>query len=476
MKISIRFRLFLSILAATCVALSCMFLIMYWNINRGFLQYIEASEHGLLERTVKNMEQAYGEHGNWNFLRSNPELWMFRLSNHHLDNMAIGEWERAEGRKNIPPPPLSPMGSHRPGGPFIVLDAERHPVFGNPEEIKGVRFKSIVRLDRIVGYVGLLPPRPFIKQQQLQFLSRQKTALVLSAIGLLLTVVLFSFPLANRLVKPLRAMAVATHDIASGKYAVRVPVETSDELGKLAGDFNTMALSLEKNEKARRQWVADISHELRTPVSVLRGEIEALLEGIRTINPEAIRSLHGETLRLQRLIEDLYQLALSDLGTLTYHKENLDPVEVLDDSLMSYHEEFDRKSLGLSTDTPKEFRALVFADPARLHQLFTNLLDNSLKYTDPGGELIIRLTCSNGQVVIEFEDSRPGVPEETLERLFDRLYRVEKSRNRASGGAGLGLAICRNIVEAHGGIIVAHPSRLGGLLIRVTLPMAGGCS
>ena len=119
-------------------------------------------------------------------------------------------------------------------------------------------------------------------------------------------------------------MAAATHDLASGKYAVRIPVSSSDELGQLARDFNAMALTLEKNEKARRQWVADISHELRTPLAVLRGEIEALLDGIRNTTPEAIRSLHVETLRLHRLVEDLYQLALSDLGALTYRKEDLD--------------------------------------------------------------------------------------------------------------------------------------------------------
>ena len=237
-----------------------------------------------------------------------------------------------------------------------------------------------------------------------------------------------------------------------------------------------MALTLEKNEKARRQWVADISHELRTPLAVLRGEIEALLEGIRSTTPESIRSLHAEVLRLNRLVDDLYQLALSDLGTLTYHKENLDLAEILRDFIEPYGAEFARKSIRFSADIAQGFEITVFADSERLHQLFANLIDNSLKYTDTGGELIIRLTCSTGQATVDFEDSAPGVPEEELDRLFDRLYRVEASRSRSSGGAGLGLAICKNIVEAHEGTISAHPSPLGGVLIRVTMPVAGGCS
>ena len=207
---------------------------------------------------------------------------------------------------------------------------------------------------------------------------------------------------------------------------------------------------------------------------MLRGEIEALLEGIRNITPDAIHSLHAETLRLHHLVDDLYQLALSDLGTLTYRKEDINLAEVLKDSVESYNVKIVRKDIKLTINISQGSNILVFADAERLHQLFTSLIDNSLKYTDAGGELIIRLTC-DAQAMLDFEDSAPGVPEGALDRLFDRLYRVEGSRNRSSGGAGLGMAICRSIVEAHEGTISAHLSPLGGVLIRVTIPVAGGC-
>jgi two-component system sensor histidine kinase BaeS len=232
-----------------------------------------------------------------------------------------------------------------------------------------------------------------------------------------------------------------------------------------------MALTLEKNEQARRQWVADISHELRTPIAVLRGELEALLDGIRTITPETIQSLHAEAMRLNRLVDDLYQLSLSDIGALTYRKENLDLVEVLRDSIESYRTEFGRKGIIVTKDLPREREIMVFADRERLNQLFANVLENSLRYTDRGGELVIGLTFTEGHITIEFQDSTPGVPEEELDRLFERLYRVEGSRSRTSGGAGLGLAISKDIVEAHEGTISAHPSPLGGLLIRITFPI-----
>jgi two-component system sensor histidine kinase BaeS len=365
-----------------------------------------------------------------------------------------------------------PRGGHRPRWPFIVLDAERKPLLGNPAIAAEANFRPIIQNGETVGYVGLLPPKNFLTPPQVRFLKQQKSTLILSAFGMALVIAVVSLPLARRMVLPIRAMAAATHDIASGKYATRVSASSSDELGQLARDFNAMALTLEKHEKERRQWVADISHELRTPVAVLRGEIEALLDGVRSSSPEAIRSLHAETLRLGRLVDDLYQLSLSDIGALTYRKENLDLGEALRDSVEAYRAEFSRKGVTLTANLSRESGFLVFADRERLNQLFANLFENSLRYTDAGGALVIDLAFRAGKAVIEFQDSAPGVPEKDLDRLFERLYRVEGSRSRASGGAGLGLAICKNIVEAHEGTISAHPSPLGGLLIRMTFPVA----
>ncbi len=472
MKISITHKLFLSILAATALALLSMFVIMQWSINRGFLQYLTTLEQDRLEQLAERLEQLYAEQGSWAFLREDPRRWTMRLRlmAEKPDN---GEASSLKEKRNAPPFPL-PRNARGPRFRFIILDAERTPIFGGPAGTGETNFRPIIHEGKTVGYIGLLSPKHFLNPQQLAFLKQQKFALILAAFGVVLVVVIFSLPLANRLVRPIRAMAAATRDLALGKYDVRVPVSSSDELGRLARDFNEMALTLEKNEKARRQWVADISHELRTPLSVLRGEIEALLEGIRTITPDAIRSLHAEALRLHRLVDDLYQLALSDLGTLTYRKENLDLLEVLRDSLEPYGAEFARKGITLATDISPGLKPVVFADAERMQQLFSNLLDNALKYTDAGGGLVIRLSCRDNQATMDFEDSAPGVPDVDLEKLFDRLYRVEGSRSRDSGGAGLGLAICRNIVEAHAGSISARPSPLGGVLIRVALPVAGG--
>jgi two-component system sensor histidine kinase BaeS len=471
MKIGITYRLFLSILGATSLAIFSLFLIVRWNIDRGFYEYLENLDQSRLDQMTDSLEEAYAEHGNWDFLRDNPRFWIGSLLNARTEDAAPGKMKRSEEDKEMRPLPRGPRGGRRARWPFIVLDAQRKPVFGKTEESEGVDFRPVIQNRKIAGYVGLLPPKQFLNPHQLQFLKQQKAALILAAGGMVLAVMIFSFPLAKRLVRPIKAITAATEDLASGKYSVRVPVGSSDELGQLARDFNTMALTLEKNEKARRQWVADISHELRTPVAVLRGELEALLDGIRTIAPETVQSLHAEAMRLNRLVDDLYQLSLSDIDALTYWKTNLNLTEVLVASIESYRAEFGKKGIILTEDFSREREITMFADRERLNQLFANLFENSLRYTDPGGKTTIGLDLSDGRVTIEFQDSAPGVKKEELNRLFERLYRVEGSRSRTSGGAGLGLAICKNIVEAHEGTISAHSSPLGGLLIRITFPI-----
>lgn len=359
---------------------------------------------------------------------------------------------------------------------FFLLDEAKRPLVASAEINDHCQLKEIRHHNRIVGYLGLLPRREFSDERQLRFLKEQRSALALAAVSLLLVAGGLSLPLANRLVRPIRTLTEATGRLASGEFAVRVPVTSADELGQLARDFNSLALTLENNEQARRQWVADISHELRTPLAVLRGEIEALQDGIRKATPEAVTSLHGEVLRLSRLVDDLYQLSMSDIGAVTYRKEELDLSEVLGEALDLFRPEFARKSIALRAELPSGREFPLFADRQRLRQLFTNLLENSLKYTDGGGALEVELERRDGHALVHFRDSQPGVAKGELERLFERLYRVEGSRSRISGGAGLGLAICRNIVMAHEGGIEAFPSPLGGVWIRVDLPLTENIS
>ena len=487
MKIKIKYRLFLAMLAATGAVVICMFLIMQWSIGRGFLSYVNTIEQERFGRLAVALEQSYRAEGNWEFLQGDPSAW-YKMVAATLPREGV-DLERAVERResrlarrgqgpvsdfsNMSGQQLPPHPLHRFEMRVLLLDADRKQLAGPTEEHDKIDFRSIVSGKKTVGYLGILPRQHLTDTHQLVFVRQQKMAMAMIAGVMLLVSAALSLPMANRLVRPIRRLAASMHRLASGEFETRVDVGPQDELGQLARDFNTLALSLGKHEQTRRQWVADISHELRTPLSILRGEIEAIQDGVRHAGPDSMRSLHAEVMRLSRLVDDLYQLSLYDVGALSYRKTDLDLRGLLRDALAAFRPEFEQKRITLRSECDPAGDSAIFADPGRLHQLFDNLLDNALKYTDPGGELVVRLECRGNLASVELADSPPGVTEEELERLFDRLYRVDSSRNRALGGAGLGLAICKNIVEAHEGHIRAFHSPKGGVLIRVELPLTG---
>ena len=278
--------------------------------------------------------------------------------------------------------------------------------------------------------------------------------------------------LARRILEPIRSVGAATQRLAAGNYAVRLDVTSADEIGRLATDFNRLALVLERNEVMRRTFMADVSHELRTPIAILRAELEAIEDELHTLTPASLKSLQGEVAMLGKLIDDLYDLSLADVGGLTYRMSRLDLGEFLRERLLACQDRYKERCIGIEASLPG-CALTIAADPMRLHQLFNNLLENSLRYTESGGRLCIACRAEYEGAVIDWQDTAPGVPDELLPRLFERFYRVDPSRNRASGGAGLGLAIAKSIVEAHAGTILARHSPLGGLWIRVTLPITG---
>jgi two-component system sensor histidine kinase BaeS len=245
-----------------------------------------------------------------------------------------------------------------------------------------------------------------------------------------------------------------------------VPAAGSDELHRLATDFNRLAVALQNAERTRRDFIADISHELRTPLAVLRGELEAIQDGVRRLDNSTLDSLQSEVAMLSQLTDDLYELALADIGELSFEMVPVDVSSLVTSAAESFRERLAAKNVTLNT-IPGATPALMAGDPYRLTQLIKNLLENSLRYTDPGGKVEVVVTAGSDGIRIDVQDSFPSVPESMLPRIFDRLFRVDSSRSRRSGGAGLGLALCQHIVHAHGGTIEARHSALGGLWIMI---------
>lgn len=461
MRLSIRNKLFLTLLVATACVVAVMYAFMHWSFQHGFVSLMEHRQQERVERMVGQIAQVYKDEGGWQGLRQNRLRWRLLMGENRPGPGFDMEMGMGRGYAGPDAPP------HGPG--LTLLDADRHMVVGRPVPPEQLVLTPIKAEGRTVGYLGYMRGAELFDLLDIRFAEAQRKAFVWIALLVGVVSVALAWPLASTLIRPLQRVTAAARSLAAGHFHTRVPVTSGDELGDLARDFNDMAQTLERTDSARRQWMADISHELRTPLAVMRAELEAMQDGVRPLDLAGVGSLQSDVDRLSRLVEDLYQLSMTDLGAMSYHKRPVDPVALLRDDVESLAGEFERRNLSLELRDEAE-ETTLHADPDRLSQLFRNLMQNSLRYTDAGGRLEIVAGRRDDLLTLDFCDTAPAVPAEALPQLFERFYRVEASRNRALGGAGLGLAICRNIVEAHGGRIEARPSPLGGLCIHVELP------
>jgi two-component system sensor histidine kinase BaeS len=260
--------------------------------------------------------------------------------------------------------------------------------------------------------------------------------------------------LARMLARPLAEIGAAARRIADGDYAARVPREGPEELASLADSFNQMAASLEEQERMRRDFIASAAHELRTPLTNLQGYLEALRDGVITADRATYESLHEEADRLVRLSRSLDALAEGDAGTSPAHLVELDLTAAIRMALDLAAPSIERAGLRLVQDVPPLLPAR--ADPDRLAQVLANLLSNAVRYTPRGGTVTVRAERGPADVLVSISNTGDGIPAEDLDRVFERFYRVEKSRDRARGGAGIGLAIVKQLVESTGGHVGAE--------------------
>lgn len=472
-KLKIRHKLFLTLLLTSTVTAGGLFILLQWSFDRGFLNYVEGQEIAQLDQLAAQLVSYYEKQGDWEFIVRNHPLWRHLHVTTFADTAARRPGPSRVERKQPPdfvPPAIGP----RALGPRIVLyDAKKQKIIGGPEQFTDqIPLRPITNQNDVIGYLGLIPVTELSNRGDLLFVEQQKEAFGLVTLIMIGVSMLLTFPVTIHILRPIKELAGGTRKLIGGQFKTRVPVSTGDELGQLSEDFNIMAMTLEENERARKQWVADISHELRTPLAILQGDVEALQDGIRKPGPETFDPLHSEILHLERLVNDLYELSMSDIGALTYKKIEVDPVGILEETAELFENRFGEKGLTLRMEPPTDFSRFLLGDPDRLQQLFTNLLENSLRYTDAPGGLEVSAEQDKENILIRFKDSAPGVGPEQLAKLFDRLFRVDPSRKRGKNGAGLGLTICKNIVEAHQGSIVAQHSPLGGIEFSIKFPLS----
>lgn len=297
-------------------------------------------------------------------------------------------------------------------------------------------------------------------------------SLLVAAVAAAATAVAASLFTARRIARPIGRMLEATRRISAGRYGERVPPAEDDELGALSESFNAMAAALEETEQRRREFIADVSHELRTPLSTLQGYMEGLMDGVVEPSGETWALLHAETERMRRLVEDLQQLNSAEVGQLALHPEPIPAPDVVVAATESMLPLFAEKRVELRSILPENLPP-VAADRDRTAQVLTNLLANALGYTPPGGRVTVSLRAQREGILFEVSDTGAGIAAEHLPHVFERFYRVEKSRSREGGGSGLGLAISRALVEAMGGRIWAESAGPGqGTAFSFVLPVA----
>jgi len=286
------------------------------------------------------------------------------------------------------------------------------------------------------------------------------------------TAVLVSTFVTRRIVKPIQEMQTASRHIAAGHYEERVQVVGEDELADLAQSFNQMAHTLAQTEQRRRQLIGDVAHELRTPLSSLKSVMEGLVDGVLPAEPGTFVDAQREVGRLQRVVQDLEELSKAEAGELAMEPSWVQPSAFVETAVSRLVLQYEDKGVQLHTELPDNLPS-VYVDQERLTQVMLNLLGNALQYTPPGGEVMITVRIEGQQLVVSVQDNGLGIPPESLPHLFERFYRVDKSRSRTGGGSGIGLTISKHIVEAHNGRLLAtSPGTNQGSTFTIVLPVS----
>ena len=487
LKLKIFHQQFIVIAAAALVAALSMALLFAINLRSGFNGYLAARDALELDRFVEVTEARLAREGG-------AAAWRQRRVTLRslLQELAVIEGHPPGRIADGPPPPhaggpppgrrlFGMLGGRPPppdefGARLMLFDAQGTQLAGPPPPPRSFSAAGVtsrpIRLDGAqVGTVRMIPRPPVPIGVDAQFLTTQYEGAAVLLVVLLVLGALPAWGIARVVTGRIGAIHAATDAIARGDLAARILPRGKDELGDMAANINHMAESLARLDAARRRWLAEVSHELRSPLAALRGGLDALEDGVRPLSPGAIASLSEDAHRLSRLVDDLHMLAMADLAALPCQFAPLEPGAFCRAMVTRLNLQAPDPGLTFRLTLGDLPASPVWWDARRIEQLLTNLGSNSLRYTDPPGRIELNCAADAAQVVLRMDDTAPGIPPDQIDQIFEPLYRLDEARSRATGGSGLGLAVCQAIVRAHGGTMTATASPLGGLRITVTLPL-----
>lgn len=456
---SISTKLILAFLSIGIVSVAVILFTARWNTRREFISFLSDQNQTSI---LASLTAYHVQNGSWDGVE-----YLFVQTNDRDDRQAPG--------MGMGPSPHMVMMQ-----PFTLADRYGIVIVSNGRYLAGEKIpkEELDRGEVIIEngeVIGILVPLGVPYQgnpRELEFINRTNLTLIYGAlIGAVIALLLGIF-LSRTLARPIRELTRATHAVSQGNLLQQVTVRSNDELGELAQAFNKMSAELSRSVNARKQMTADIAHELRTPLSLILGHAEAVHDGVLPPTRENFEIIRDEAMRLEHLVNDLRTLSLADAGELSMTIQPVEPDRLVNEAAARYQVESQKKNIVLALEIDLPLPSMK-ADPGRITQVLTNILDNALRHTPEGGIIILSAKQTDQHIEIAVQDGGPGVPPEDLERIFERFYRVDSSRQRGgelSGGTGLGLAIAKSIVQAHDGQIWAESVAGKGLRIVISLP------
>jgi signal transduction histidine kinase len=373
-----------------------------------------------------------------------------RQSNGHDPRSLFGLADQ-QGQVLVSFDPHYPAGSQLPAD---VLNA------GAPVTVDSKQVGTILTTNQAPGF----------NPEEALFLDRTNQALIFAILGAMVLALILGLLLARTLTLPLRALTQASQGIARGELEQQVKVTSKDEIGQLANAFNRMSLEVARVNMLRKQMTADIAHDLRTPLTVIAGYIESMRDGVLAPTSERLALIYAEIERLQTMVGDLRMLSQADAGELALNPQRVSPAALLERSAALFQHKAEQQGVILCVDVPTQVPEIQ-VDEARVLQVLDNLLSNALRFTPAGGEICLATRAEKDALILSVKDTGSGIAPEELPFIFDRFYRAEKSRHAEAGESGLGLAIVRALVEAHGGRVWAESPPGKGATIYLEFPI-----
>ncbi len=440
---SLHFRLLAGISLVVLIAVGSIYLFARQTAVEEIRQFGERSEEMRSSRIIVELHRYYSQRGNWEGIQPYVEQWA----------SLYGKQIILTDDRNI-----------------VVADSSEEQVGKQYKpEMKGIPL-SMPWGARIPGMLYMNPGLAAEFPSSTNLLQTVSRFLLWGALIAIAVAFLFTYFLSRTILAPVKALTTAARQLGQGDLSQRVALKDKGEIGELALAFNSMASDLEKAEKLRRNMIADAAHELRTPLSNIKGYLEAIYDGLKKPDKESIRSLNEEASMLSRLVDDLQELSLAEAGELRLIMEPADITALIKQTEIAKRTQSEEKGLSITTDLSDNL-PLINIDSQRIGQVLNNLANNAIAHTSSGGSIKISAKKKDDRIIISVTDTGEGISPEDLPYIFERFYRTDRSRTRSTGGSGLGLTIAKRLIEAHNGSIDVQSEPGKGSCFTFTLPI-----